>query len=153
MPNFDLAATKALIGRSHVSGWISVDQSLIDRYAEVSGDRQFIHIDPERAARTPFGGTIAHGVLVLALVSQMQADAGPPRPEGVVVVNYGFDRIRFVSPVRSGSRVRGSFTLAAIEEKRPGQFQLSTDVAVEIEGAAKPAMTAVWLVQFIVAAP
>ncbi len=146
-----LDALKAEIGRRYASPWVEVDQAMIDRFAEVTGDHQFIHIDPARAAQTPFGGTIAHGFLLLSLLSKLQAEAGRPRPEGMrMAVNYGFDRVRFTAPVRSGSRVRAVFTLTGVEEKRPGQIQQMSEVAMEIEGGDRPALTAVWIGQLFV---
>jgi acyl dehydratase len=128
-----------------VSGWILVDQARIDAFAEATEDRQFIHVDPEAAAKTPFGGTIAHGFLTLSLLSRMAADV-MLRPDGVRMgVNYGLDRVRFLAPVRSGKRVRGRFTLTSFEEKRPGQYQFLHSVAVEIEGEDKPALLADWI--------
>lgn len=128
-----------------VSDWILVDQERIDAFAAATQDRQFIHVDPEAAARTPFGGTIAHGFLTLSLLSRMAADV-MLRPEGVKMgVNYGLDRVRFLAPVRSGRRVRGRFTLKSIEEKRPGQWQFLHAVTVEIEGEDKPALLADWI--------
>ena len=128
-----------------VSGWLAVDQERIDRFADVTEDRQFIHVDPQAAARTPFGGTVAHGFLSLSLLSRMAADATLV-PEGVKMgVNYGFERVRFIAPVRSGKRVRGRFTLASLEEKRPGQWQFVHNVTVEIEGEDKPALSADWI--------
>jgi acyl dehydratase len=128
-----------------VSDWILVDQARIDAFADVTEDPQFIHIDPEAAAKTPFGGTIAHGFLTLSLLSRMAADA-MLRPEGVKMgVNYGFDRVRFMAPVRSGKRVRGRFALARFEEKKPGQWQFVHNVTVEIEGEEKPALVADWI--------
>jgi len=128
-----------------VSDWILVDQARIDAFADVTEDPQFIHIDPEAAAKTPFGGTIAHGFLTLSLLSRMAADA-MLRPEGVKMgVNYGFERVRFMAPVRSGKRVRGHFTLARFEEKKPGQWQFVHNVIVEIEGEEKPALVADWI--------
>jgi acyl dehydratase len=128
-----------------VSDWILVDQARIDTFADVTEDHQFIHIDPEAAAKTPFGGTIAHGFLSLSLLSRMAADA-MLRPEGVKMgVNYGFEKVRFLSAVRSGKRVRGRFTLASFEEKRPGQYQFVHAVTVEIEGEDKPALIADWI--------
>ena len=125
-----------------LSDWILVDQARIDAFAGVTEDPQFIHIDPEAAAKTPFGGTIAHGFLTLSLLSRMAADA-MLRPEGVKMgVNYGFERVRFMAPVRSGKRVRGRFALARFEEKRPGQWQFVHEVTVEIEGVEKPALVA-----------
>src|ERR671921_1972124 len=114
-----------------VSDWIPIDQARIDAFADVTQDHQFIHIDPQAAAKTPFGGTIAHGFLTLSLLSRMAADV-MLRPEGVKMgVNYGLDRVRFLSPVRSGKCVRGRFTLTSFEEKRPGQYQFMYSVTVE----------------------
>jgi acyl dehydratase len=128
-----------------VSDWILVDQARIDAFAEITEDPQFIHIDPEAAAKTPFGGTVAHGFLTLSLLSRMAADA-MLRPEGVKMgVNYGFERVRFMAPVRSGKRVRGRFVLARFEEKKPGQWQFVHNVTVEIEGEEKPALVADWI--------
>ena len=128
-----------------VSSWLSIDQARIDEFADATDDYQFIHVDPEAAAKTQFGGTIAHGFLTLSLLSRMAADAMLV-PEGVkLAVNYGFDRVRFLAPVKSGKRVRGRFTLDSIEEKAPGQWLLRHTVTVEIEDEGKPALTAQWL--------
>jgi acyl dehydratase len=128
-----------------VSSWIMVDQPRIDAFADATEDRQFIHIDPEAAAHTPFGGTIAHGFLSLSLLSRMGAEAMLV-PDGLkMAVNYGLDRVRFLAPVRSGSRVRGRFMLDSVDQKGPGQWLLRHTVTVEIEGEDKPALTAVWL--------
>ncbi|HEU0097788.1 MAG TPA: MaoC family dehydratase [Allosphingosinicella sp.] len=128
-----------------LSDWILVDQARIDAFADVTEDPQFIHIDPEAAARTPFGGTVAHGFLTLSLLSRMAADA-MLRPEGVKMgVNYGFERVRFMAPVRSGKRVRGRFVLSRFDEKKPGQWQFVHNVVVEIEGEEKPALVADWI--------
>jgi len=122
-----------------------VDQARIQAFADATEDQQFIHVDPAAAAQTPFGDTIAHGFLTLSLLSRMAADAMLV-PEGVkLAVNYGFDRVRFLAPVKSGKRVRGRFTLDSIEEKAPGQWLLRHTVTVEIEDEAKPALTAAWL--------
>lgn len=144
-----IAQLEEQIGRVMHSGWLLVDQPMIDRFAEATGDHQFIHVDPEAAAKTPFGGTIAHGFLTLSLLSQLSSTLPRKTVAGFRMgVNYGFDRVRFVHPVRAGSRVRAASTLLAVEEKRPGQFQQTSDVAVEIEGIDKPALTAIWLTQF-----
>ena len=128
-----------------VCGWITIDQARINAFADATEDRQFIHTDPDAAAQTPFGGTIAHGFLSLSLLSRMGAEAMLV-PEGVKMgVNYGLDRVRFLAPVRSGRRVRGRFTLDSVEEKAPGQWLLRHTVTVEIEDEEKPALTAVWL--------
>jgi acyl dehydratase len=128
-----------------VSDWILVDQQAIDTFAEVTQDHQFIHTDPEAAAATPFGGTVAHGFLTLSLLSRMAADVMLRPAEMKMGVNYGFDRVRFMAPVRSGKRIRGRFVLSAFEEKRPGQWQFLHNVTVEIEGEAKPALVADWI--------
>ena len=127
------------------SGWILIDQQAVDTFADVTGDRQFIHVDPEAAARTPFGGTVAHGFLTLSLLSQMAGQVMLVPESLKMAVNYGFERVRFIAPVRSGKRVRGRFTLAGVEEKRPGQWQFVHHVTVEIEGEEKPALTADWI--------
>ena len=127
------------------SSWIEISQADIDTFADVTGDRQFIHVDPEAAARTPFGGTIAHGFLTLSLLSQMAAGAILVPDTSRMVVNYGFEKVRFIAPVRSGKRVRGHFTLAAVEEKKPGQWQFLHAVTVEIEGEDRPALQADWI--------
>ena len=127
------------------SSWIEISQADIDTFADVTGDRQFIHVDPEAAARTPFGGTIAHGFLTLSLLSRMAAGAILVPDTSRMVVNYGFEKVRFIAPVRSGKRVRGHFTLAAVEEKRPGQWQFLHAVTVEIEGEDRPALQADWI--------
>jgi acyl dehydratase len=133
-----------------VSGWLTVDQARIDAFADATEDRQFIHVDPEAAAQTPFGGTIAHGFLSLSLLSRMGAET-MLLPEGMTMaVNYGLDRVRFLAPVKSGKRVRGRFTLDSVEEKAPGHILMRHTVTVEIEGGDKPALTAVWLTLLIV---
>jgi acyl dehydratase len=146
MPIASLDEIRARVGSEvGVSSWLTVDQARIDAFAEATDDHQFIHVDPSAAARTPFGGTIAHGFLTLSLLSRMAADTMLV-PEGVkMAVNYGFDRMRFLAPVRSGKRVRGRFTLDSVEEKAPGQWLLRHTVTVEIEGEDKPALNAVWL--------
>ena len=139
---------QAEIGRAYVSDWLLIDQAMIDRFAEVTGDHQFIHVDPVRAAQTPFKGTIAHGFLLLSLLPRLQADMDRPRPQGVRMgVNYGFERVRFVAPVRSGSRVRARSTLVSVEETRPGQLQQLADVVREMERSDRPALTAAWIGQ------
>ena len=146
MPIASIEEIKARIGaETGLSDWILVDQPRIDAFAEVTEDRQFIHVDPAAAARTPFGGTVAHGFLTLSLLSRF-AEEAMLVPEGVRMgVNYGFERVRFLAPVRSGKRVRGRFTLASLEEKRPGQWQFVHNVTVEIEGEDKPALVADWI--------
>ena len=146
MPLASLDEIKAKVGTSlGASPWIEVDQKAIDTFADVTGDHQFIHVDPAAAAQTPFGGTIAHGFLTLSLLSQMAAHVMLVPDTTRMAVNYGFEKVRFIAPVRSGKRVRGHFTLASAEEKRPGQWQFVHHVTVEIEGEDKPALTADWI--------
>ena len=132
--------------------WEEMTQERVNQFADATNDHQFIHIDVEAAKQTPFGGTIAHGFLTLSLLSIMAYNA-LPRIEGAAHgVNYGFDRVRFVSPVPSGSRVRGHFTLRAVTPRSAREWQLSYDVSVEIEGAEKPALAATWLTMQVMAA-
>ena len=146
MPAASLDEIRSRIGaETGVSSWLIVDQSRIDAFAEATEDRQFIHVDREAAAQTPFGGTIAHGFLSLSLLSRMGAEA-MLIPDGARMgVNYGLDRVRFLAPVRAGKRVRGRFTLDSVDEKAPGQILMRHTVTVEIEGEEKPALTAIWL--------
>ena len=127
------------------SDWITVDQPRIDTFADTTEDRQFIHVDPVAAAQTPFRGTVAHGFLSLSLLSRMAADVMVVPDTTKMAVNYGLDRVRFIGPVCAGKRVRGHFTLAAIDDKAAGQYLFHHDVTVEIEGEPKPALTARWL--------
>ena len=146
MPIASFEEIQARIGTEiGVSAWIPIDQQAIDTFADVTGDHQFIHVDPEAAAKTPFGGTIAHGFLTLSLLSQMAAGVMLVPPTIRMAVNYGFEKIRFIAPVRSGKSVRGRFTLVSAEEKKPGQWQFVHHVTVEIEGEEKPALTADWI--------
>ncbi len=131
--------------RTGLSRWFTMAQGMIDTHAELVGDLQFIHIDPERAARTPLGGTIAHGFLTLSMLSAMANDAQLRPTDAAYSVNYGFNRLRFLAPVRSGTRIRGSFRLKSIEERRSGEITLIWDVEVEIEDHPKPALVAEWI--------
>ena len=141
-----LEEMRGLVGQAALtSDWFEIGQDRIDAFADITEDHQFIHVDPEAAAKTPFGTTIAHGFLTLSMLSAMIPD-DMPRPEGLAMgVNYGFDRVRFVEPVRSGSRVRSHLALLAFEERRPKQYQSRWDVTVEIEGSDKPALKDEWL--------
>lgn len=149
MPAMTADQMKQSIGTESVSDWVEVTQEMIDKFADATGDHQFIHIDPERAKLTPFGTTIAHGFLTLSLLpllSMKTPDA--PRLDGVKMgVNYGGNKVRFLAPVPSGSKVRGRSKIIEFEEKRPGQFQYTTETTVEIEGSDKPAMIAEWITQ------
>jgi len=146
MPVSSLDDIRSRIGEEvGVSSWLTVDQARIDAFADATEDHQFIHVDPAAATAAGLGGTIAHGFLSLSLLSRMAADA-MLLPEGLkMALNYGFDRIRFLAPVRSGKRVRGRFVLDSVEEKAPGQLLMRHIVTVEIEGEDKPALSAVWL--------
>jgi len=146
MPIASLDEIQSQIGQEiGVSNWLTVDQARIDAFADATEDRQFIHVDADTAAQTPFGGTIAHGFLSLSLLSRMAAEA-MVLPDGLkMAVNYGLDRVRFLAPVKSGKRVRGRFVLDSVAEKAPGQILLRHTVTVEIEGENKPALTAEWL--------
>lgn len=143
---------QSLIGTEvGVSRWIEIDQARIDAFAKITEDEQFIHVDPEAAKATPFGGTIAHGFLTLSLASAMSYDAVAPL-EGVVMgVNYGFDKLRFLAPVPAGSKVRGRFKLLSAEDKGGGRWLLKHELTVEIEGGDKPALIAEWLGMQVVA--
>jgi acyl dehydratase len=133
-----------------VSSWITVDQEMIDRFADTTRDRQWIHIDVERARReSPFGAPVAHGFLTLSLVAAMSYDIGA-RPDNVAAsVNYGLDKVRFLSPVKAGARVRMRTTLISFEERAPGQFLMKCGNVVEIEGEDRPALVAETLVMLV----
>lgn len=127
------------------SSWLVIDQARIAAFAETTEDRQFIHVDPDAAVNTPFGGTIAHGFLTLSLLSRMAAEA-MLLPSGLkMALNYGLDRVRFLAPVKSGQRIRGRFVLDSLQEKAAEQWLLRHTVTVEIEDQDKPALTAQWL--------
>lgn len=129
-----------------VSQWRTVSQRTIDRFADATDDHQFIHTDPERAAReTPYGGTIAHGFLLLSLLSPMVFEAVPALTGASMGVNLGFENVRFLVPVRAGARIRARFVLAALKPRPSGIAELSYDVTVEIDKSRKPALTARWL--------
>lgn len=146
MPVASLEAIRAKVGEEvGVSSWLIVDQARIDAFADATEDRQFIHVDPQAAAATPFGGTIAHGFLTLSLLSRMAAEAMLLPDNLRMAVNYGLEQVRFLAPVRSGKRVRGRFTLDSMDEKGPGKVLMRHRVTVEIESEDKPALTALWL--------
>ncbi|HEY4192833.1 MAG TPA: MaoC family dehydratase [Mesorhizobium sp.] len=129
-----------------VSPWRMVTQTMIDQFADATDDHQFIHCDPERAAReTPYGGTIAHGFLLLSLLSAMTFETMPPVEGGKMGVNHGFDEVRFKSPVKTGSRIRARFVLASVKVRPSGWVQTAHDVTLEIEGEKTPALAARWL--------
>ncbi|WP_426810411.1 MaoC family dehydratase [Pseudomonas sp. WOUb67] len=124
------------------SAWLKIDQQRINLFAEATGDFQYIHVDPEKAAKTPFGGTIAHGFLTLSLIPKLIEDI-LVLPEGLkMVVNYGLDSVRFIQPVKVNSQVRLKVELAEVVEKKPGQWLLKAIATLEIEGEDKPAYIA-----------
>ncbi|GGZ88989.1 MaoC family dehydratase [Novosphingobium arvoryzae] len=134
-----------------VSDWFEVSQDRINKFAEATGDFQFIHIDEEKAKLTPFGGTIAHGFLTLSLIPVLSAMTEGARVSNVKMgVNYGGNKTRFISPVRAGKRVRAHVKLLDLVEKRPGQWQQTNEYTIEIEGEDKPALIAEWVMQFFV---
>ena len=146
LQDISLSEIKGLVGKEvGVSDWITVTQETIDKFAEATGDYQYIHVDPERAAaETPFGGTIAHGFLTLSLLSHLseRTFSFSDRKMGV---NYGLNRVRFTSPVPSGSRVRARFTLAKYEPIEGNGVQVTWNAVIEIDGAEKPALVAEWI--------
>lgn len=141
------AGLLALIGQEvGLSAWIEVDQDMIDQFAETTRDAQWIHVDPKRAAQqSPFGTTVAHGFLTLSLASRMSYECKPLQHGQRFGLNYGFDRIRFLTPVRAGDRVRGRFTLAKATRRKPGELLLRLGLSIEIEDRDSSALVADWL--------
>ena len=133
-----------------LSRWYEIGQDRITGFADVTEDWQFIHLDEDRMA--PQGGTMAHGFLTLSMLSAMAYDVQPEIPGLLQGVNYGFDRIRFVSPVRAGQRIRGRFSVADVVEK-PGRLDVTWDVVVQVNGADRPALVAQWINMFEVGTP
>jgi acyl dehydratase len=141
---------KAAVGQPAGTGeWFAVDQARINAFADVTEDHQFIHVDPKLAAElSPWGVTVAHGFLTLSLLVKLSESIQEPpeRLDGIVMgVNYGFEKVRFISPVKVGSRIRASSMIAAVELKDPNTVQVTQTVTVEIEGEAKPALVADWI--------
>ena len=136
---------RGIVGQeAGVSGWMPVTQEMIDNFADVTHDHQWIHVDVERAKReTPFGSTIAHGFLTVSLLPELARQAVEVHGEFKMRINYGFNRLRFVSPVRSGSRIRAHFTPQRVTEN-----EVTWEVTVEVEGSEKPALVAEWLGRF-----
>jgi acyl dehydratase len=128
-----------------VSDWFQIDQARINAFADNTLDHQFIHVDTEKAKHTPFGTTIAHGFLTLSMLSYFIGQLGIGMQGAVMGVNYGFDKVRFLSPVKVNSRVRARFKLASFQEKAPGQYLIKHEVTVEIENESRPALVAEWL--------
>lgn len=136
----------AVGGPPRHSAWRSVTQALVNDFARVTGDHAFIHTDPERATATRFGGTIAHGMLTLSLLTSLMHESVRAVPGTRMAVNYGFDRVRFIEPVPVGSRIRAGFRLTEQREREPGFALFSYDVTVEIEDHMRPALSARWLI-------
>jgi acyl dehydratase len=146
-----LSEVEGLVGTElGLSDWMEVPQSRIDKFADATDDHQFIHVDPERAAETPFGGTIAHGFLTLSLLSAMNYNCVPRVREQTMGINYGFDKVRFMAPVPAGARVRGRFVLESARFRGAGMLMATYVVTIEIENAKKPALVANWqtIIQF-----
>ena len=136
----------ALIGQEFgVSDWFEVSQDRINDFADVTVDHQFIHIDEKKAKATPFGGTVAHGFLTLSLLSKFVGEIGLKLEGSTMGINYGFDKLRFLAPVRANSRIRARFSLLSIAEKKAGHYLMSYEVTVDIEGEDTPALAAQWL--------
>jgi acyl dehydratase len=142
------------IGREALSSWLEVSQEAITGFAEVTGDRQWIHVDPDRArTESPFGATIAHGFLTLSLISRLMRDAIRFDSDPRMAINYGLNKVRFPSPLPSGSRIRGRFTLLSVEATARGNTadggrQAAWSAVVEVEGTGKPCCVAEWLVRY-----
>jgi acyl dehydratase len=127
------------------SAWIEVSQERINAFADCTEDHQFIHLDEEKAAQTPFGGTIAHGFLTLSLLSKLVEGNGVIPENTVMGINYGFDKVRFLAPVRAGKRIRANVEVTDISTKDGSRFLINQSVSVEIEGEDTPALVADWL--------
>ena len=141
----------SLVGQElEPSSWIEITQDRVNQFADATNDHQFIHVDEERAAQTPFRGTIAHGFLTLSLVSCVTAETFPDIENMAMAINYGSDKVRFLRPVRVGSRVRARLTLLEATEKSPGQWLTKTAVTMDIENQENPAMYAEVLAMMIV---
>ena len=143
MPSVPVAQLKDYVGKElGRSEWLTIDQERINLFAEATGDYQFIHVDPVKAAQTPFGSTIAHGFLSLSLIPKLMEDI-LVLPQGLkMVVNYGLDSVRFIQPVKVDSKVRLKVDLSDATEKKPGQWLLKAICTLEIEGSEKPAYIA-----------
>jgi len=128
-----------------VSEWFELDQDKINGFADLTEDHMFLHVNPEAAKATPFGGTIAHGLLTLSMMPVMAYQAMPGVEGTKMGVNYGYDKVRFMAPVKSGKRIRGHFVVNSVDDKGDGRFAVNQDVTIEIEGEDKPALSAQWI--------
>ncbi|MEM6849270.1 MAG: MaoC family dehydratase [Pseudomonadota bacterium] len=144
-PPLSLPELREKVGETFFSDCMVIDQARIDAFADVSDDHQFLHVDPVRAAETPFGTTIAHGFLTLSMLSRLAYSCHPAVAGVTMSINYGFDRLRFLGPVPSGSRLQAVFTLAELEERRPGEVTFHWDVEMQVDGAPKPVLAARWI--------
>ena len=142
MAHYSMASALQFVGRElGESGWVTIDQDRIDAFAACTGDRQWIHVDVERAKReSPFGGSIAHGYLTLSLVAAMVMELGVIPPDAATGLNYGLDKVRFIAPVKAGARVRTRANLVAVEPQGSGRVLLKLGCTLEIEGKTKPAL-------------
>lgn len=127
------------------SDWFTIDQDRIDQFADVTRDHQFIHVDQDRARQGPFGDTIAHGFLMLSMLTHLTESCGLLPENTVMGINYGFDKVRFLNPVLVNKRVRARVKPMSVTEKNPGQWLMKSEITVEIEGEDKPALVAEWL--------
>lgn len=149
----DTADLKGFVGTElGASEWFTIDQPRINAFADATLDHQFIHVDEQAAKATPFGGTIAHGYLTLSLLPHLQTTIdGFLIPNGLKMgMNYGFDKLRFMAPVKVNQRVRARARLLEVDERRPGQWLLKFEFTVDIEGENKPALIAQWLILYFV---
>jgi acyl dehydratase len=145
---------RAALGQPEGSGdWVEITQERIDAFADVTEDHQFIHVDPEQSAQlSPWGVTIAHGFLTLSLLTHLSGSVPQPpeRLAGILMgVNYGFDKVRFINPVKVGSRIRATSVLSAVDQKDPGTLQVTRTMTIEIEDEAKPACVAEWVTRLV----
>jgi acyl dehydratase len=154
LPGYSMATLGEFAGREiGVSDWVAVDQHRIEEFADCTGDRQWIHVDVERArAESPYGGTIAHGYLTLSLAASLAIEAGVIPSDAAAALNYGLDKVRFIAPVKAGARVRNRVVLLAVDARADGRVLITLQNTIEIEGEAKPALVAESLAM-LVAAP
>lgn len=152
MKSISVDQLPSMVGKEvGVSDWYEVTQDAVNKFADVTLDHQFIHVDQEKAAQTPFGGTVAHGFMTLSMLSHFSAaGAGLVLDGAKMGINYGCDKMRFIHPVRVGKKIRGRSRLKEFEDKGNGQYLLHNEMTVEIEGIEKPALVAVWLTMLIV---
>ncbi len=145
-----LDTLRAMVGTEiGLSDWLEIDQDRIDQFAAVTGDHQWIHVDRERAAAGPFGATIAHGFLTLSLLPMLSGETWIKQPGVLGALNYGLDKVRFLTPVKCGARIRNRVRMLSMEDKGPGRTLITNEATMEIEGEAKPALVATTLVMVL----